>query len=155
MKDLIANIKQSDVKIDTTYTAQPAEVVRIAQKRGKKGKSLWKDEHQFQKAVCDQALLLSVDYAEADLLFAVPNGQYRDGQRLEAGVRSGVPDLCLPVARRGYHSLYIELKINGNTTSAEQDQWIARLRSQGHRVEVIDSDLNAAISLLKWYLGKD
>lgn len=26
------------------------------------------------------------------------------------GVKAGVPDICLPVARNGYHGLHIELK---------------------------------------------
>ena len=53
-------------------------------------------------------------WPELNLLYHVPNGGSR--HRMEAahlkqqGVRAGVPDLCLPVARGGCHGLYIEMK---------------------------------------------
>ena len=40
------------------------------------------------------------------------------------GVKAGVPDLHLPVARGGYHGLYIELKVGDNTTTKKQKDWI-------------------------------
>src|SRR5262245_64718583 len=50
----------------------------------------------------------------ARLCFAIPNGGARDvitAGRLKAeGVRAGVPDVCLPVARAGYHGLFLEVK---------------------------------------------
>ena len=66
---------------------------------------------------------------ELKLLYHVPNGGKRDA-------KTGVPDLCLPVARGGYHSLYIELKVGKNTTSPKQKEWIAALRQQGNYVSV-------------------
>lgn len=53
-------------------------------------------------------------YPELKLMYHIPNGGSRN--RLEAanlkkqGVKSGVPDICLPVARGAYHGLYIEMK---------------------------------------------
>ena len=50
---------------------------------------------------------------DLDMLYHIPNGGSRN--RKEAynlklqGVRAGVPDLCLPVARGKFHGLYIEL----------------------------------------------
>jgi len=47
-------------------------------------------------------------------MFAIPNGGLRQpatAMKLKAeGVKSGVPDIFLPVARSGYHGLFIELK---------------------------------------------
>lgn len=53
------------------------------------------------------------------------------------GVKSGVPDICLPVARGGYHGLFIELKRqHGNTATKNQNTWLADLREQGYATAV-------------------
>lgn len=80
-------------------------------------------------------------YPELDMLYHIPNGGKRnkaEAARFKAeGVKAGVPDIHLPVARCGYHSLYIEMKRrHGNTTTENQDEWIAKLRAQGNAVEV-------------------
>ena len=76
---------------------------------------------------------------ELRLLFHIPNGGARDrrtGAGLKAqGLRPGVPDLCLPVARGAFHGLYIELKrSNGSTSdlSAAQKAWIQALNAEGY-----------------------
>lgn len=73
-------------------------------------------------------------------LYAVPNGGLRtvqEGVRLKMeGVQKGVPDLVLPIARGGFHGLYLELKAAGGRTSREQDGWLAFLDDQGYRVAV-------------------
>lgn len=73
-------------------------------------------------------------------LYAIPNGGDRHpavAARLRAeGVRPGVPDYCLPVARGGYHGLYIELKTATGYPSREQKAWVADLRAEGYRAEV-------------------
>lgn len=53
------------------------------------------------------------------------------------GMGRGCPDIHLPVARQGYHSLYIELKrIKKSTTSKDQIIWSKLLRDMGNRVEI-------------------
>lgn len=74
---------------------------------------------------------------ELALLFHVPNGGKRyaaTAKRLKAeGVKSGVPDLVLPVARRGFHGLFVELKRQrGNGTTEKQTEWIEALTKQGY-----------------------
>lgn len=53
-------------------------------------------------------------HPELQLLYHVPNEgkrTWRTGARLKSeGLKPGVPDLCLPVARGKYHGLYVELK---------------------------------------------
>ena len=48
------------------------------------------------------------------LIYAIPNGGQRNvivASKLKAeGVLSGVPDLHIPIAKKGFHGLYIELK---------------------------------------------
>lgn len=74
------------------------------------------------------------------LLFAVPNGGMRGwkaAKRLKAeGVRPGVPDLFLPVPRRAYHGLFIEMKATDGRTSPEQNRWLKALHDQGYCVNV-------------------
>lgn len=68
-------------------------------------------------------------------VFHVPNGGSRD--RREAanlkrqGVRAGVPDLVVPVARCGKHSLYIEMKTKTGRVSPKQREWLELLDAQG------------------------
>ena len=54
-------------------------------------------------------------------VYHIPNGGTRN--KIEAanlkrqGVKSGVPDLCFPLARGKYHGLYIEMKVDSNKTT--------------------------------------
>lgn len=52
------------------------------------------------------------------------------------GLKSGVPDLCLPVARSGYHGLYIELKAGKNKPTDNQLAWLEVLEAQGYKTAV-------------------
>ena len=75
-------------------------------------------------------------YPELKLIYHVPNGGSRN--TLEAanlkrqGVKAGVPDLCLPVARNGFHGLYIEMKYGKNKTTENQKEWLEELTAQGY-----------------------
>ena len=95
------------------------------------------DEHNEQVRLFAWAEWERIDRPELGLLFAVPNGGKRDavtGARLKAeGVRKGVPDVWLPVARGRWHGLVIELKADetGRPTK-EQTEWLSRLMEQGY-----------------------
>lgn len=70
------------------------------------------------------------------LIFSVPNGGKRglmEAIRLkQQGTASGIPDLILPMARKGYHSLYIELKREkGGVVSEAQQYWLETLNREG------------------------
>jgi hypothetical protein len=78
---------------------------------------------------------------EIALLYHIPNGGKRyaaTAKRLKAeGVKAGVPDLCLPAPRGGFHGLYIELKrTRGNSPTDHQTEWIASLTGQGYKAVV-------------------
>lgn len=68
-------------------------------------------------------------------VYHIPNGGKRgkaEAAHLKAqGVKPGVPDLCIPVARGQYHSLYIEMKDFGGKPTKKQVEWITLLREQG------------------------
>ena len=79
-------------------------------------------------------------YPELNLLYHIPNGGSRnklEAQNLKAqGVKAGVPDLCLPVARGNFHGLYIEMKYGKNKTTDKQRYWLAELKEQGYETAV-------------------
>lgn len=75
----------------------------------------------------------------ADLIFHVPNGGHRVkavAAKLKAqGVKAGIPDLVLPMARGGFFGLYIEFKAtppNDATVSDSQHERIRKLNAQGY-----------------------
>lgn len=95
-------------------------------------------------------------YPELDLLYHIPNGGSRNSMEAanlkRQGVKAGVPDLCLPVARGTFHGLYIEMKYGKNKTSPLQDGWIGRLRKQHYAVFVCYGWQQAA-EVIKKYLN--
>lgn len=94
-------------------------------------------ESQEQQLLFEWAALSAGRWPELALMYHIPNGGSRSkseaGRFKAEGVKSGVPDICLPVARGRYHGLYIELKrVKGGRVSPAQQRWIAALRDQGY-----------------------
>ena len=112
-------------------------------------------EAQHQATLFKWALSVRQQYPCLKLLYHIPNGGSRDIREAanlkRQGIKKGVPDLHLPVARRGYHGLYIEMKIDTGTTSADQDWWLYELREQGYFCEVCHG-WESARRVLEWYL---
>ena len=48
------------------------------------------------------------------------------------GLKKGISDLCLPIARGIYHGLYIELKSLDGRLTKEQNEFLAAVREQGY-----------------------
>lgn len=67
------------------------------------------------------------------------------------GVKPGVPDLFLPVAKGHYHGLWIEMKKAGGRASADQIWWLGHLESEGYACRVCYSWEEGA-EVLEWYL---
>ncbi len=110
-----------------------------------------------QTMIFQWARMIGNRHPEVNLMYAVPNGGSRN--RIEAanlkkqGVKAGVPDICLPVARQEFHGLYIELKRKkGSGTSTEQKEWIEQLEQQGYKA-VICFGFDDAKQVLEEYLG--
>lgn len=103
-------------------------------------------EHDDQAAFVGWCRLMSRCYPGLALIHAIPNGggrSRREAGRLKAeGVLAGVPDLFLPVARGGYHGLYIELKRSAvgaaprGRISRVQADVMTLLRAQGYATTV-------------------
>ncbi|WP_160688371.1 VRR-NUC domain-containing protein [Clostridium sp. C2-6-12] len=97
-------------------------------------------EAQEQKFLFQWAGVARQKYPELELLFHVPNGGKREKREAASlrkeGVKAGVPDLVLPVARGEYFGLYIELKVGKNKPKEHQLKWIEDLKFQGYFVKV-------------------
>lgn len=53
------------------------------------------------------------------------------------GMLTGLPDVCIPYARKGFHGLYIEMKRQkGGVLSVDQKIVGQLLKDQGYKVEV-------------------
>lgn len=123
------------------------------------------NEHDEQALVIAWAEREAALYPELNLLFAVPNGaklpyaKDRRGRRYspqaqklkKEGLRAGVPDLCLPVARQGFHGLFIEMKIGKNKPSAAQVAFLDELARQGYYATVCWGAVDA-IAAIRAYL---
>ena len=113
-------------------------------------------EAEEQSMLFNWADWKSYKYPELQLMYHVPNGGSRnkiEAARLKAqGVKPGVPDICLPVARSGYHGLYIELKRQeGGRVSDNQMVMLQNLADQGYAVSVCKG-WKAASKVIKDYL---
>lgn len=97
-------------------------------------------EHQHQVALFQWADVSHRQYPELSELFAVPNGGLRNavvGAKLKAeGVKCGIPDIFLDVAKGQYHGFRAELKINGGELSDEQENRLLILQARGYHADV-------------------
>lgn len=106
------------------------------------------------------------NYPELDLMYAIPNaGGYTGGfkknkgrviQMRKQGVKKGVPDIHLPVARRGWNSLYIELKReDDDTLKPDQEKWAKKLREANNCVALASGFVDACDILVRYLRGEN
>lgn len=115
-------------------------------------------EYDVQVSIFIWANLHKKRYPELELLNSSLNGVYlanpmRGVYAKKAGMKRGYPDLFLPVARGGYHGLFIELKAErkGAKVTPEQKRWLANLTKQGYLAEV-SYGLKPTLQLIENYL---
>ena len=120
-------------------------------------------EHAHQAALFCWAADNVDRYPELRWMHAIPNGGLRSkaqaGKLKAEGVKSGVPDVFLPVARGYFHGLYIEMKkpalkpVRGGKggVSDEQTDFIQFARANGYAAAVC-YDWNHAKNLICMYL---
>jgi hypothetical protein len=116
-------------------------------------------ESDLQAAIIRWASTLEPNYPELKWLHHIPNGGKRDSRTammLQAqGVKKGILDLHLPVARGPYHGLMIELKIPDGKQpkpSQEQKEYTVFLTDQGY-LALCMNDFVAVKQAILDYLG--
>ena len=116
-------------------------------------------ESGAQEALFDWLALQKGRYPEMQLAFHIPNGGKRNAAEAahlkRQGVKAGVPDICLPVAKSGYHGLYIELKVGKNKPTEMQKRWIGELNAQGYRAVVCYGWEEAAKEIHAYLTGEE
>lgn len=116
-----------------------------------------RNELSEQQAVIEWCEWHSGRYPELKSIYHITNEGKRSiaggAQLKKAGLKSGVPDLCLPCAHGGYHALYIEMKKDSNSKPTEnQKKWIDLLRKQGNFAVVCNS-ADDAIEIIQAYMS--
>lgn len=114
-----------------------------------------REEQQHCIALMQWAEKAACTMPELKLLYHIPNG----GKRTKAeagilkamGVRAGIPDYCLPVARGDWHALYVEMKADKGKVSDSQDLMSTMLGGQSNLV-VFARGVDEAIWAVTSYL---
>lgn len=94
------------------------------------------------------------------LAYHVPNGGHRHkavAAKLKAqGVKAGVPDISIALARGGHHGLYIEFKAappHDAVVASSQSAWLHALEEQGY-LALVCRGINDAIQVIDNYLAQ-
>ncbi|CAB4203012.1 VRR-NUC domain containing protein [uncultured Caudovirales phage] len=70
------------------------------------------------------------------------------------GVRSGVPDVCVPIPTKSYPGLYIEFKVKPNKLTSNQSDYCQLLHAMGYAVRIAWSG-EEALGIVKSYLKEE
>jgi len=131
------------------YGDSPIQTSKKRSSRGKPNLSATEDQEQ----------IAFVNWLDRRFIpfYHVPNGGQRnliEGAKFKRlGVRPGVPDICIPRARKGYHGLYIELKrTQGGRLTPHQLHWQRILKNEGYKWVLALGALEA-IKAIEEYLG--
>lgn len=115
-------------------------------------------EADEQIVVIKWANMMASKYPCLKYLFHIPNGGSRNiaeaANLKRMGVKSGVPDLCLPYPSNGYHGLYIEMKTDKGRSTAAQREYIDFLTEQWYKATVCHG-ASEAINVIWKYLTEN
>ena len=122
----------------------------------KPAKDAWQgDEHDLQKAFFANNSVQQLGDPYLYLMHAIPNGGTRDkitAGRLKAeGVKSGIPDVFLPIAKGKYFGMYIEFKAKANKPSEDQRIVMLMLNAMGYKVVCVNTLDDAIMAMSKYY----
>lgn len=113
-------------------------------------------EHDEQVALFDVLRANETKHPELRWIFAIPNGGSRHpavAAKLKAeGVKRGISDICVPIARHGFHGLYIEMKVKPNRLTPEQAEFHDFVHAEGYATYTAFSAV-AAQTCIEVYLG--
>ena len=116
------------------------------------------DREQQMLIKWSQQASIRREFPELKLMFHIPNERHcdaREGKRFKLmGVKSGVPDLFLPVPRGLYRGLFIELKTAEGRPSDNQLWWQTELTKQGY-LSTICYGWEMAVTVILKYLRSE
>lgn len=116
-----------------------------------------KTELTEQQAVIDWCDINSGRFPELKTIYHIPNEGRRStigGAALrKAGLKKGVPDLCLPVPRGGWHALYIEMKKDRSCKCTKDQLAFQNILARQGNYCTVACGADEAILVIKWYLG--
>ena len=149
----ICQEKCSKCLLHFRYTCYTLHLVYFA----KTGDTMKISEDTIQRHLFNAFAHFEGQVPEFKWFFHVPNGgtrNIREAVKFKSmGVKSGVPDILLPVSRKGYNGLAIELKAGKNKPSENQLVWIDFLQNSNWYVTVCYTWEEAAYCALL-YCGK-
>lgn len=144
------NVQCSGVGACSVWSECP--MFRPAQEKKKTEKKIRPSEDGEQETVVEFCRLSGIKIVH------IPNEGKRSaaqGAKMKRmGLSKGFPDLFIPIARKGFHGLFIELKRDRYShPTAEQTQWICYLNNEGYFATVCYG-APAAIAEIRKYLGR-
>lgn len=116
-------------------------------------------EHQ------EQCTVIQYCKAKKILVFAIPNANAMSSlnktmavktmaKLKKEGLKSGVPDLFIPMPTSKHHGLFIEMKRQkGSSISLEQKAWIATLSNEGYKAVICKGAKMAIEEIEKYFKG--
>ena len=111
-------------------------------------------ESREQQIIFEWASWQKNKYPGIEAMYHIANEGKRsasNGSRLKReGLKSGVSDICVPVAKCGYNNLYIELKSGKNKATKEQLDFIGLINKYGGKALVV-YEADNAIEVIKAY----
>lgn len=116
-------------------------------------------ESAEQQALFEWAEYNKGKWPELEWMYHIPNegkrSKARGAQMKREGLKKGVPDICLPVARGGYHALYIEMKrVRDGRLTEDQKKWMSGLTRLGNRAVRCNGWEKASEEIIAYLEGK-
>ena len=116
-----------------------------------------KTELTEQQAVIEWCEVMSGQFPELKTIYHITNEGKRSriggGALRSAGLKAGVQDLCLPVARGGWNALYIEMKKDRSCKCTDEQLAFQTLLAHQGNFCCIAYGADEAIYAIKQYLG--
>lgn len=153
MRLTFRNIKARNINLKTHNVAADPKPPALT-KSGKPRAKRIEHEEIEQADFFEQAHWEQKRYPDIQMAFHVPNGGHRSWKTAKKlkkqGVKSGVPDIVVPIVTTLYPGLYIEMKAEDGTMEPQQQYYAAFLAQQGYLVAVA-WDWESAWALATWY----
>lgn len=127
-----------------------------ANERRENRKPRLQEEHNHQAAYFRILKLNERRFPELAFIFAVPNAAKRSPQlgmwMVKEGLVAGVPDIIIPMARRGYHGAFLETKFGNNKMSPAQIKFRDFLSKENYFV-LACYDERKLTTITEWFLS--